>query len=57
MAVTPQLPYVDFSEIGPQVGERVPEIKLPDQNGSVVDLHAARGKQRAIVVFYRSASW
>jgi peroxiredoxin len=53
----PILPYVDFSEVGPRVGERFPDVTLADQHGSTVDLHAARGKRRAIVVFYRSASW
>jgi len=57
MAAPAQMPYVDFSQIGPQVGERFPDIALPDQSGAMVDLHAARGKRRAIVVFYRSASW
>lgn len=47
----------DYRDTGPRVGEPFPDIRLPDQHGSVVDLHAARGKRRAIVVFYRSARW
>lgn len=53
----PPLPALDFSRIGPAVGERFPDVTLPDQTGQVVDLHAARGRRRAMVVFHRSASW
>jgi peroxiredoxin len=47
----------DFAGIGPNEGERFPEIRLPDHTGVVVDLHAARGSRKALVVFYRSADW
>ena len=47
----------DFRTIGPSEGERLPEIRLPDQTGTVVDLHAARAGRRAVVVFHRSAEW
>jgi len=57
MTVTPQLPVVEFSSIGPSVGSRFPDIRLPDQTGRLVDLHAERGARRALVVFYRSARW
>jgi peroxiredoxin len=53
----PSMPFVDFSQVGPAVGERFPDVVLPDQDGSQVDLHAARGNRRAMIVFYRSASW
>ena len=53
----PSLPYVDFGQVGPQVGERFPNLVLPDQHGRQVDLHAARGNRRAMIVFYRSAGW
>ena len=36
------LPVIDFSLIGPRIGERLPEIVLPDQRGRLVDIHAAR---------------
>jgi hypothetical protein len=51
------LPALDFTRIGPTVGTRFPEVVLPDQDGQVVDLHAARAGRRALVVIYRSASW
>jgi peroxiredoxin len=57
METTQPLPYVDFSTIGPRIGERFPDVALPDQHGTIVDLHAMRAGRRALVVFYRSASW
>ena len=44
-------------QIGPEIGERLPDFALPDQNGAVVDFHADRGSSPAVVVFYRSAVW
>jgi len=46
-----------LSEKGPAVGERFPDITLPDQSGTPVRLHEARRGRRALVVFYRSARW
>jgi peroxiredoxin len=51
------LPARDFTKIGPNEGERFPDIRLPDQSGLMVDLHAVRGARKALVVFYRSADW
>ena len=48
---------IDFSTIGPAVGERFPEVVLPDQSGQTVSLHQVRGGRRALVVFHRSAAW
>jgi peroxiredoxin len=50
-------PEIDFTDIGPRVGERFPDVSLPDQRGVLTDLHATRGHRRALVVFYRSARW
>jgi hypothetical protein len=47
----------DFDTIGPREGERLPDIRLPDQSGAAVDLHAARKDRKALVVFHRSAEW
>jgi peroxiredoxin len=57
MPKDPQLPVLDFSRIGPAVGSRFPDVRLPDQTGRIVDLHAERGGRRALVVVYRSAGW
>lgn len=53
----PTLPVIDFTHIGPQLGEVFPDLALPDQSGHAINLHAARGGGKALVVFYRSASW
>jgi len=50
-------PAIDFTTIGPAVGERFPDVILPDQRGALTDLHAARVGRRALVVFFRSARW
>jgi peroxiredoxin len=51
------LPPRDFDNVGPKPGERFPDIRLPDQSGAMVDLHAARAGRAALVVFHRSAEW
>ena len=51
------LPPRDFTTIGPKEGERFPDVRLPDQAGTPVDLHPWRAGRPALVVFYRSAEW
>lgn len=51
------VPFVDVERIGPAVGTRFPDIRLLDQHGRWVDLHAERDGRRALVVFHRSARW
>jgi hypothetical protein len=51
------MPTLDFTHIGPGVGSRFPDIRLPDQTGTLVDLHTARAGRSALVVFHRSARW
>ncbi len=53
----PSLPQLDFSTIGPAVGGRFPDVVLPNQHGTSVDLHRERSGRRALVLFHRSASW
>jgi len=48
---------IDFTKIGPAVGEHFPDVTLPDQHGQHVNLHQARNGRRALVVFHRSAGW
>ena len=47
----------DFDKIGPREGERLPDVRLPDQSGATVDLHTARAGRKALVIFHRSAEW
>jgi peroxiredoxin len=48
---------IDFTHIGPAVGERFPDMSLPDQHGKTTDLHQTRAGRRALVLFHRSAGW
>lgn len=42
---------------GPDIGGQLPDITLPDQSGNPVNIEAARGEGRALVVFHRSVRW
>ena len=48
---------VDVSKLGPQVGERVPDFNLKDQNGKSWNLRSIMGPKGAMLVFFRSADW
>ena len=48
---------VDVSKLGPQVGERVPDFSLKDQNGKTRTLASIMGSKGAMLVFLRSADW
>jgi hypothetical protein len=50
-------PATDTFPTGPDIGERLPEFSLLNQEGRLVDYHADRGDSKSIVVFYRSAVW
>ena len=57
MSEDPKLRAVNFDEIGPQVGQRFPDVYLQDQHGNVIDLHDDRAGRRAIIDVHRSADW
>ena len=42
---------------GPNVGDRLPDFRLPDTLGNLIDFHQSRGHSKAVVVFFRSAVW
>jgi hypothetical protein len=48
---------IDVSKLGPQVGERVPDFSLKDQNESTQTLRSIMGPKGAMLVFIRSADW
>ncbi len=54
---TPTRTRIDVSELGPQVGERVPDFSLPDQNGDLWTLNSIMGPNGAMLLFHRSADW
>lgn len=48
---------INVSELGPQVGEIVPDFRLPDQNGDYWTRESIMGPRGAMLVFVRSADW
>ena len=56
-APSPARKKIDVSKLGPQVGERVPDFSLPDQNGRTRTLQSIMGPKGALLVFIRSADW
>ena len=48
---------IDVSKLGPQVGERIADFRLPDQNGTVRTRDALMGPNGLMLVFSRSADW
>jgi hypothetical protein len=48
---------ISVAELGPQVGELIPEFQLPDQNGRVWTRDSIMGSNGALVLFHRSADW
>ena len=42
---------------GPNIGDPVPNFALPDPFGNVVRFSEVRGADKALILFYRSASW
>ncbi len=45
------------ADLGPQVGERVPDFALADQFGDTHDLASIMGPNGAMLLFHRSADW
>ena len=56
-ASPPERTRIDVSVLGPQVGERVPDFSLQDQNGKTWTLPSIMGSKGAMLVFVRSADW
>lgn len=48
---------IDVSKLGPQVGERVPDFSLKDQDGRKRNLRSIMEPKGAMLVFVRSADW
>ena len=57
LAQTSTRTKIDVSKLGPQVGERVPDFSLKDQNGKTWTLPSMMGPKGAMLVFVRSADW
>jgi hypothetical protein len=48
---------IEVARLGPQVGERVPDFRLPDQHGTEHTLADIVGRNGAMLLFHRSADW
>jgi hypothetical protein len=56
-SAAPARTKIDVSKLGPQVGQRVPDFSLKDQNGNIQTLQSIMGPKGAMLVFIRSADW
>ncbi len=45
------------ADLGPQIGDQVPEFRLPDQIGQTHSLDSIMGPNGAMLLFHRSADW
>ncbi|NKB33018.1 MAG: hypothetical protein GKR91_07975 [Pseudomonadales bacterium] len=45
------------ADLGPQVGDRVPDFELKDQFGTTQTLESIMGPNGAMLLFHRSADW
>lgn len=54
-SASPPLP--DVQSLGPQVGSRVPDFALVDQDGRTRTLASLMGPNGLMLLFYRSADW
>lgn len=57
MSAAQERAAIDVSALGPQVGERVPDFRLPDQHGQLQTLESVRGPNGSLILFHRSADW
>lgn len=45
------------AELGPQIGDQVPNFELKDQFGNTQTLDSIMGPNGAMLLFHRSADW
>lgn len=48
---------VDVATLGPKVGDKAIEFRLPDQNGQPRTLASVAGPKGTMLVFFRSSDW
>ena len=53
----PAPPKIDVTKLGPQVGERIADFRLQDQNGKVWTRDSLMGPNGLMLVFSRSTDW
>jgi peroxiredoxin Q/BCP len=52
MIVFPSTPVLAQKTKRIEVGSRIPDFKLPDQNGKIFDIHSVLGKKNLVIYFY-----
>ena len=50
-------PVINVQALGPQVGARIPDFTLADQNGTPRTLRSLMGPKGLMLVLFRSADW
>src|SRR5712691_11471456 len=48
---------IDATTLGPQVGRKIEDFRLPDQNGTMRTRDGLMGSNGLMLVFSRSADW
>ena len=56
-AQAPAVPRPDPMDLGPQVGQRLPEFEARDQSGRTRSFTTLKGPKGLVLVFFRSADW
>ena len=54
---SPARSSAELDKLGPQIGARVPDFSLIDQDGGTRTLKSVLGPNGAMLVFFRSADW
>ena len=57
LALSAEREPIIVANLGPQVGEQVPDFQLSDQFGEIQDLESVMGPNGAMLLFHRSADW
>ena len=57
MLLAAEREQVVVSNLGPQIGDQVPEFQLSDQFGELQNLESIMGPNGAMILFHRSADW
>ena len=57
VAVGAEREPIVVANLGPQVGEQVPDFQLSDQFGEIHNLESVMGLNGAMLLFHRSADW
>lgn len=57
LAQAPARTPIDVTNLGPQVGQQVPDFSLLDQSGKPWTRQSIMGPKGAMLVSFRSADW